>query len=152
MASRCTDRPGFRRRRMWRLAARRHSRWGKRDRISKEVGEMKGTKSWLVKWALRLSYGVSILTIALPARAFATVTGGGTLPWDPTLNTLQNDLQGTVAHTVTTAAIIGTGISWAVSEHGTGVRKMSAVAFGGAAALGATTLMTALFPIAGALF
>jgi type IV secretory pathway VirB2 component (pilin) len=113
---------------------------------------MKGTKSWLVKWAPRLSYGVSILTIALPARAFATVTGGGTLPWDPTLNTLQNDLQGTVAHTVTTAAIIGTGISWAVSEHGTGVRKMSAVAFGGAAALGATTLMTALFPIAGALF
>ncbi len=36
--------------------------------------------------------------------------------------------------------------------YGTGVRKMSAVAFGGAAALGATTLMTALFPLGGALF
>jgi hypothetical protein len=35
--------------------------------------------------------------------------------------------------------------------YGTGVRKMSALAFGGAAALGAT-LMTALFPAAGALF
>jgi type IV secretory pathway VirB2 component (pilin) len=71
---------------------------------------------------------------------------------DQPLTTLQNDLQGPVAHAVTTAAIIGTGIMWSVSEHGTGVRKMSAVAFGGAAALGATTLMTTLFPLGGALF
>ena len=78
--------------------------------------------------------------------------GGGVLPWDAPLTTLQTDLQGPVAHAITTAAIIGTGITWAVSEHGTGVRKMSAIAFGGAAALGATTLMTALFPAAGALF
>jgi type IV secretion system protein TrbC len=104
------------------------------------------------KWGVRLAYAGSVLTIALPARAFAAVAGGGTLPWDQTLNTLQTDLQGTVAHAVTTAAIIGTGITWATSEHGTGVRRMSAVAFGGAAALGATTLMTALFPVAGALF
>ena len=94
---------------------------------------------------------VRILTIALPARAFAAVAGG-VLPWDQPLNTFQTDLQGPVAHAVTTAAIIGTGITWAVSEHGTGVRKMSAIAFGGAAAVGATTLMTALFPAAGALF
>jgi type IV secretory pathway VirB2 component (pilin) len=118
----------------------------------KEVRKMDELKHRLRKWGVRLAYASSVLTIALPARAFATVTGGGTLPWDPTLNILQNDLQGTVAHTVTTAAIIGTGITWAVSEHGTGVRKMSAVAFGGAAALGATTLVTALFPMAGALF
>ena len=77
--------------------------------------------------------------------------GGGTLPWDATLTTLQTDLQGTVAHSITTAAVIGTGIMWGVSEHGTGIRKMSAVAFGGAAALGATTVMTTLFG-AGALF
>src|ERR1700691_5748463 len=113
---------------------------------------MKVTKNLWVKWIPRIGYGVSILTIALPARAFAAVAGGGVLPWDATLNTLQTDLQGTVAHAVTTAAIIGTRISWAVTEHGTGVRKMSALAFGGAAALGATTLMTALFPAAGALF
>jgi type IV secretory pathway VirB2 component (pilin) len=108
-------------------------------------------KYQLKKWGVRLSYACGVLTIALPARAFAAVAGG-VLPWDAPLNTLQTDLQGTVAHAVTTAAIIGTGITWAVSEHGTGVRKMSAIAFGGAAALGATTLMTALFPAAGALF
>jgi len=49
-------------------------------------------------------------------------------------------------------AIIGTGIMWSVSEHGTGVRKMSSLAFGGSCALGATQLMTTLFPLGGALF
>jgi type IV secretory pathway VirB2 component (pilin) len=109
-------------------------------------------KYWFRKWAVRMSYACGVFTIALPARAFAAVAGGGVLPWDQPLNTLQTDLQGPVAHAVTTAAIIGTGITWAVSEHGTGVRKMSALAFGGAAALGATTPLTALFPAAGALF
>jgi type IV secretory pathway VirB2 component (pilin) len=104
------------------------------------------------KWTGRLGYAFGVLSIALPARAFAAVAGAGVLPWDAPLTTLQTDLQGPVAHAVTTAAIIGTGIMWSVSEHGTGVRKISAIAFGGAAALGATTLMTALFPAAGALF
>ena len=112
---------------------------------------MSKLKGLLKNWLVRMGYAVGVLTIALPARAFAAV-GGGTLPWDQPLTTLQNDLQGPVAHAVTTAAIIGTGIMWSVSEHGTGVRKMSAVAFGGAAALGATTLMTTLFPLGGALF
>jgi type IV secretory pathway VirB2 component (pilin) len=118
----------------------------------KEGREMGKLKYRLNKWGTRMGYVSGVLTIALPARAFAAVAGGGVLPWDQPLNTLQTDLQGPVAHAVTTAAIIGTGITWAVSEHGTGVRKMSALAFGGAAALGATTLMTALFPAAGALF
>jgi type IV secretory pathway VirB2 component (pilin) len=108
-------------------------------------------KNWR-RFGARFSYGFAVLSVVWPARAMAAVAGGGTLPWDQPLTTLQNDLQGPVAHAVTTAAIIGTGITWSVSEHGTGVRKMSAIAFGGAAALGATTLMTALFPLGGALF
>ncbi|MGH7879532.1 MAG: TrbC/VirB2 family protein [Candidatus Binataceae bacterium] len=105
----------------------------------------------LRRHAARVGYTCAVLTIALPARAFAAVAGG-TLPWDAPLTTWQNDLQGPVAHAITTAAISGTGIMWSVSEHGTGVRKMSAVAFGGSCALGATTLMTTLFPLGGALF
>jgi type IV secretory pathway VirB2 component (pilin) len=104
------------------------------------------------RWSQRIAYAFGVLTIAWPAQALAAVAGGGALPWDPPLITLQNDLQGPVAHAITTAAIIGTGITWSVSEHGTGVRKMSALAFGGAAALGATQLMTTLFPLGGALF
>jgi type IV secretory pathway VirB2 component (pilin) len=98
-----------------------------------------------------MSYACGVLTLALPVRAFAAIAGAGVLTWDVSFP-LQADLQGTVAHALTIAAIIGTGITWAVSEHGTGLRKMSAFAFGGATALGATTLMTALFPVAGALF
>ncbi len=113
---------------------------------------LRGTKGSMTRWAVRLSYAVGVVTIALPARAFATVAGAGVLPWDAPLNTLQTDLQGPVAHTITTAAIIGAGLTWAFSEHGTGARKISALAFGGAAALGAATLMTAIFPFAGALF
>jgi type IV secretory pathway VirB2 component (pilin) len=103
------------------------------------------------RWAARLSYAFGIITIVWPAQAFAA-TVGGVLPWDMPLMTLQTDLQGPVAHAVTTAAIIGTGILWSVTEHGTGVRKMSALAFGGSCALGATQLMTTLFPMGGALF
>ncbi len=112
---------------------------------------LKGIKGKVLKWTARLSYALGIVTIVWPAQAFAA-TAGGVLPWDMPLMTLQTDLQGPVAHAVTTAAIIGTGILWSVTEHGTGVRKMSALAFGGSCALGATQLMTTLFPMAGALF
>jgi type IV secretory pathway VirB2 component (pilin) len=113
---------------------------------------LNGLKLSFAKWTARSAYALGVLTVAWPARALAAVAGGGALPWDAPLTTLQNDLQGPVAHAVTTAAIIGTGIMWSVSEHGTGVRKMSALAFGGSCALGATTLMTTLFPMGGALF
>ncbi len=102
-------------------------------------------------WMALLSYASGLVTIAWPVKAFAAVAGG-VLPWDLPLTTLQTDLQGPVAHAVTTAAIIGAGIMWSVTEHGTGVRKMSALAFGGSCALGATQLMTTLFPMGGALF
>lgn len=68
------------------------------------------------KWAGRLVYGFSIPTVALPARAFAAVAAGGALPWDTPLTRLQNDLQGPVAHAITTAAVIGSGIMWSVSD------------------------------------
>jgi type IV secretion system protein TrbC len=109
---------------------------------------LKGMEAQMGKWAARLGYAFGILTIVWPAKAFAAVAAGGALPWDTPLTTLQTDLQGPVAYAITTAAVIGTGIMWSVSEHGTGVRKMSSLAFGGACALGATQLMTTLFPMA----
>jgi type IV secretory pathway VirB2 component (pilin) len=109
-------------------------------------------RSSFERLAARLGYAFAVVTIAWPAQAVAAVAAGGALPWDGPLTTLQNDLQGPVAHAITTAAVIGTGIMWSVSEHGTGVRKMSSLAFGGSCALGATQLMTTLFPLGGALF
>ena len=110
------------------------------------------SKSAWRKWASAIAYAYGIVTFTWPVKAFAAVAAGGALPWDAPLTTLQNDLQGPVAHAITTAAIIGTGIMWSVSEHGTRVRKMSSLAFGGSCALGATQLMTTLFPLGGALF
>ncbi len=113
---------------------------------------LKGNKGLVGKVGARTGVRIRYSSIAWPARALAAVAAGGALPWDGPLTTLQTDLQGPVAHAITTAAIIGTGIMWSVSEHGTGVRKMSALAFGGSCALGATSLMTTLFPMGGALF
>src|SRR5246127_714116 len=117
-----------------------------------EVKHSRKLRSSFATIAARLGYAFAVVTIAWPAQAFAAVATGGALPWYGPLTTLQNDLQGPVAHAITTAAVIGTGIMWSVSEHGTGVRKMSSLAFGGSCALGATQLMTTLFPLGGALF
>ncbi len=105
----------------------------------------------IATWTNKLGYTIAVLTILWPAQTFAT-TGVGVLPWDTPLATIQSDLQGTVAHAATTIAVIASGLTWTFSAHGTGARKMSAVALGGAAALGATQLMSALFPFAPALF
>jgi type IV secretory pathway VirB2 component (pilin) len=122
-------------------------------KFSQEVWKMPHSKMLkrCAKWIRWIGYAYGIITIVWPAQVFAT-TGIGVLPWDQPLNTIQNDLQGTVAHAATTIAVIAAGLTWTFSEHGTGARKMSAVALGGAGALGATQLITALFPFAPALF
>lgn len=94
-------------------------------------------------WIERLSYAT--LSLAVTASSAFAAVGGGTLPWDPPITTVQNDLTGTVAHGVTAAAIVVAGLGWAHTEHGSGMRKASAVGFGGACALGAVQAMNALF-------
>ena len=102
------------------------------------------------KSARTLYSTLAAATVLWPAKGLAAV-GIATLPWDQPLQTIQGDLQGTVAHAATTIAVIAAGMMWTFTEHGTGARKVSAVALGGAAALGATQLVTALFPFAPAL-
>src|SRR5260370_40929212 len=99
---------------------------------------LEGRKAKWRKWASSVVYAYGIITFVWPVRAFAAIAAGGALPWDQPLTTLQTDLQGPGAHAITTAAVIGTGIMWSVTEHGTGVRKMSSLPFGGARRLWAT--------------
>src|SRR5690348_4326933 len=96
----------------------------------------------LRKWIERISYAT--LSLAVTASSAFAAIGGGTLPWDPTIMTVQQDLTGTVAHGVTVAAIVLAGLGWAHTEHGSGMRKASAVGFGGACSLGAVQAMNAL--------
>jgi type IV secretory pathway VirB2 component (pilin) len=100
-------------------------------------------------WIERISYATTML--AMSATSTLAAGAAGVLPWDGPITTITTDMTGPVAHGVTIAAIILAGMAWAHTEHGSGARKLSAVGFGGAAALGATQLMTAVFPFAGAL-
>lgn len=97
------------------------------------------------RWIERISYATLSLGVWLTASNAFAALGGGTLPWDPTITTVQNDMTGTVAHGVTAAAIVLAGLGWAHGEHGSGIRKASAVGFGGAVSLGAVQAMNALF-------
>jgi type IV secretory pathway VirB2 component (pilin) len=95
------------------------------------------------RWIERISYATLSLSVWLTASSAFAAVGGGTLPWDP--QTITTDMTGTVAHGITAAAVVCAGLGWAHSEHGSGMRKASAVGFGGAISLGALQAMTALF-------
>jgi type IV secretion system protein VirB2 len=97
------------------------------------------------KWIERVSYATLSLSVWLAASPVFAAVGGGTMVWDPPITTIQNDMTGTVAHGITAAAIVLAGLGWAHSEHGSGMRKASAVGFGGAVSLGAVQTMNALF-------
>ena len=104
------------------------------------------------KWIERVSYATLSLSVWLTvSNAWAAGAGGGALPWDTPLQTITTDMTGPTAHGVTTVAAVLGGLAWAHSEHGAGIRKLSAVGFGGAIGLGATQLINTVFPFAGAL-
>jgi len=102
----------------------------------------------------RLAGAVSgaALFLAAPTLAWATSTAG-VGPWDTTLNLIQTDLSGPVAHALVTSAFVGSGVLYATSGgHGPGVSRLAAAGLGGAAALGAVQVMGWLFPYSPMLF
>jgi type IV secretion system protein VirB2 len=99
----------------------------------------------------RISYVTLSLGVWLTASNALAAGGGGALPWDAPITTITTDMTGPTAHGITTAAVVLGGLAWAHSEHGAGIRKLSAVGFGGAIGMGAAQLITAVFPGAGAL-
>lgn len=102
---------------------------------------MDGRRAWLI------SAGFLLL---LAGDALAA-TSGPVMPWDTPLTTIRDSLSGTVAHILVTVAVITTGLVFAFSEAGSGARRLFGVAFGGAIALGALSVMTAV-GFAGATF
>jgi type IV secretory pathway VirB2 component (pilin) len=97
--------------------------------------------------ATRLAFALELVLV----RAAIAATSGPTMPWDTPLSTIRDSLSGTVAHILVTVAVITTGLVFAFSEAGTGARRLFGVAFGGAIALGALSVMTAI-GFAGATF
>jgi type IV secretion system protein VirB2 len=93
-------------------------------------------KQWREK-ATKLGALAALWMISSPA-AFAT-TGGTSMPWDEPLN-----LTGPVASAIIIIAVALAGVMWALSDHGTGMRRVSQVIFGAGVALGAVSFVTAL--------
>jgi type IV secretory pathway VirB2 component (pilin) len=102
-------------------------------------------------WIERISYATLSLSVWLTATNAFAAAAGGTLPWDTPLQTIVTDATGPTAHGITTVAAVLGGLAWAHSEHGAGIRKLSAVGFGSVIGLGATQLINTVFPFAGAL-
>lgn len=102
----------------------------------------------LLRRGVSLTSVAVVLLVVSPALA---ATSGPSMPWDTPLTTIRDSLSGTVAHILVTVAVITTGLVFAFSEAGTGARRLFGVAFGGAIALGALSVMTAV-GFAGATF
>ena len=97
----------------------------------------------LGRWRAWLGYAVGALAIALYVRAAAA---GQSATGAPALLALQSDLHRPLPYAITVAAFIGSGVVWALDGSGGVRRKYAALVLGGALALGAVQLLTALFP------
>lgn len=89
-----------------------------------------------------------MLMLAAPA-AFAS-TGGSAMPWDGPLAAIASNLTGRTVRLLVMLAIVACGLLWAFTRNEEGLKKLGQIAFGGAIAIGAATLMASL-SIAGAL-
>jgi type IV secretion system protein TrbC len=83
----------------------------------------------------------AILLTASPAFASAA---GASMPWDGPLNSLVSNLTGPTARALVIVAVVGCGLLWAFTRNEEGLKKLGQIAFGGAIALGAVTLLASL--------
>ena len=95
--------------------------------------------------AAHAAAAVGIMTAATAARASSPSAGGSGMPWESTLNTILQSIQGPVARFGIIAAIIFTGIMMAFGEHGSGFKKFMGIAFGGSCIVGVVSLVSTLF-------
>lgn len=75
--------------------------------------------------------------------AFASPVGAS-MPWDTPLQNLLDNLTGPTARALVLIAIVGCGLLWAFTRNEEGLKKLGQIAFGGAIALGAVTLLASL--------
>lgn len=85
----------------------------------------------------------AVLTVTLAPTAWAA-GGGAPMPWDGPLTALLDNLAGPTARILVTLAVVAAGLMWAFTRNEEGLKRLGQIAFGGAIALGAATLMASL--------
>ena len=92
--------------------------------------------------AARAALVITLSVFCAPA-AFAS-TGGASMPWDAPLQRLLSNLTGPTARALVVIAIVVCGLLWAYTRNEEGLKRLGQIAFGGAIALGAVTMLTSL--------
>jgi type IV secretion system protein VirB2 len=87
---------------------------------------------------------MALVILAAMTPAASATTGGAPMPWDTPLQALLDNLTGPTARALVLIAIVGCGLLWAFTRNEEGLKKLGQIAFGGAIALGAVTLLASL--------
>ncbi len=102
---------------------------------------------------LKARFAIAATTLStitlLPMVAMAAGTGGGAMPWDTPLQTIESDLTGPVAKIIGIIAVVLFGLAFAFGEHGSTLRKGLGIIFGLAIAFTATTFVSTFFGFTG---
>ncbi len=96
-----------------------------------------------VHCVVRAAALAAVLTPTLAPLAHAA-GGGAPMPWDGPLTALLDNLAGPTARILVTLAVVAAGLMWAFTRNEEGLKRLGQIAFGGAIALGAATLMASL--------
>lgn len=94
---------------------------------------------------LKRSHVLTLLALAVVAAAPAHASGGGpAMPWDSPLQSLADNLTGPLARVVVLIAAGVAGLTWALSDHGSGAKKVGQLVMGGAIMVFAAQFLTGL--------
>lgn len=94
--------------------------------------------------AWRRTLGVMTVAFLAPLSAAHAAGGGAPMPWDAPLASLVNNLTGPTARALVIVAIVAAGLLWAFTRHEEGLKRLGQIAFGGAIAMGAVTMLASL--------
>ena len=96
------------------------------------------------RWSIsRQVARIACLTL-IGSRTALAAGGGYPMPWDTPLQNLLGNLTGPTARALVLIAIVACGLLWAFTRNEEGLKRLGQVAFGGAIAMGAVTMLASL--------
>ena len=115
----------------------------RRVRAKQQLGGANTGRAAAVRRVAIGALGALVLLVIVAPVASAS-TAGAAMPWDAPLAAILSNFAGRTARALIVIAIVGCGLFWAFTRNEEGLKKLGQIAFGGAIALGAVTLVAAL--------